>query len=442
MPLVALIYALIVSTIFVFLYVKIYNQYFFLRKHFYLGMIFLLLSIYIQFLNHYIFKLNITYFSLLSFITYPISISMIFKTNIFNNLFLSLNAILKIYIAFIFFGTIYAVSNDTQFSIIWINESNYYNFSQGHAYLLSIGSLLITDVFLLKNKLKNFFLLKRNLLLILFIQLILIINMVWISVANYDIPHIWYNNVLLLISFSVEIIYFLLRVFTANSSYFSSYKIHTETLKKQLSFQLEHYKNYEDQMENFLKFKHDYDKVLSGITNLLVLKDYDSVKEIVSDSSNELDSIVVNYKRYSNNLIIDALLNDYAKRFERINTNFNFYTYITLNNMNELKLIKLFYNILENSYEALIKIVDHKNRYMNINSEVLDDYVKISFVNTMNKPLTNNISKTTKIDTKNHGFGLTIINDILNEYNGFSNKFITSENHLTFYNLEIFIPKK
>ena len=440
MTILALLYAIITSTIFVLLYVKVYSRYFDRRKHYYVGISLLLISIYIQFISNNINNVNIKYVGILSFITYPLSILLIFKTNIFNNLFLSLNAILKIYIAFVLFGTIYAVLNDIQYSTTWINGTNYFNLSQGHAYLISIGSLLLADHFLLKDKLKYFFQLKRNLLLIISIQLILIINMIWISVSNYNIPYVWYNNVLVLISFSVEIIYFLLRLFTANSSYFSSYKVHTNTLKKQLTFQLEHYKNYEEQMENFLKFKHDYDKVLSGIANLLVLKDYDSIKEIVADSSSELSQLNFNYKTYSNNLILDALLNDYAKRFERINAKFSSFTYINMININELRLIKLFYNILENAYEALLKIENTNNRIINIKTEMLDNYIKLSFVNTTITSVIDENIKTDKLDSISHGFGKTIISDILIDYDGFSNSYLTTEDNLSFYNLEIFLP--
>ncbi|HHW79762.1 MAG TPA: hypothetical protein GX742_03040, partial [Acholeplasmataceae bacterium] len=350
MSLFSTLYAMIAATIFIFLYIKTYSRYFFLRKYYFFGITLLILSIFIQFISTNINDLYIKYIGLLSFITYPISIFLIFRTNIFNSLFLALNAILKIYIAFVLFGTLYAIYSDVQYSISWINSSNYFNLSQGHAYLLSIGSLILADNFLMKDKLKDFFMLKRNLLLIISIQLILLINMVWISISNYDIPYIWYNNVLLLISFSVEIIYFLLRLFTARSSYFSSYKIHTNTLKKQLSFQIEHYKAYEEQVFNFLKFKHDYDKILNAISNLLKIEDYDSINKILEDSILELSTISVNHMKYSDNLIVDALLNDYAKRFENINAKFTSLTYINFIEMSEIKLIKLFYNILENCY--------------------------------------------------------------------------------------------
>lgn len=115
---------------------------------------------------------------------------------------------------------------------------------------------------------------------------------------------------MLLLSLSVDIIYFLLRLFTASSSYYSAFKSHSETLKKQLSIQLEHYKLYEKQMQDFLKFKHDYDKVLNGISNLLVIRDY------------ELSSLSLNYIKFSNNLILDALLNNYYSRFSQINAKF------------------------------------------------------------------------------------------------------------------------
>ena len=193
-------------------------------------------------------------------------------------------------------------------------------------------------------------------------------------------------------------------------------------------------------MENFLKFKHDYDKVLSGIANLLVLKDYDSIKEIVADSSSELSQLNFNYKTYSNNLILDALLNDYAKRFERINAKFSSFTYINMININELRLIKLFYNILENAYEALLKIENTNDRIINIKTEMLDNYIKLSFVNTTITSVIDENIKTDKLDSISHGFGKTIISDILIDYDGFSNSYLTTEDNLSFYNLEIFLP--
>lgn len=431
-------YAVAAATAFVILYVRTYAKYFGYQKHYPLGIILLLISIYIQFLLGALVNINIGFIALLSFVTYPISIHLIYKTNIFNTLFLSLNAIVKIYIMFLFFATLYASSVDIAYDPLWIKDTYYYNLSQGHAYLISIGSLFLADILLLRNKLKDFFLLKRNLLLLITIQIILIINVAWLSFTNITIDIVWYNSMLLITSFSFEIIYFLLRLFTANSSYFSSYKVHTETLRKQLASQIDHYKSYEEQMIGFAKFKHDYNKILNSISSLLAIKNYDAVEDILKDLNTDLDHLMQGHKNYSNNLILDALLNDYAKRFKRIDTHFEASTYIKIGNMTELKLIKLFYNILENAYEALLK-VDPKNRLMKINSEIINSYAKISFVNTTVD--TNNLTnKTSKKDIINHGFGLSIIRDILEEYDGFSNNFLTITDDGTYYNLEIFLP--
>ena len=191
-------------------------------------------------------------------------------------------------------------------------------------------------------------------------------------------------------------------------------------------------------MIGFAKFKHDYNKILNSISSLLAIKNYDAVEDILKDLNTDLDHLMQGHKNYSNNLILDALLNDYAKRFKRIETHFEASTYIKIGNMTELKLIKLFYNILENAYEALLK-VDPKNRLMKINSEIINSYAKISFVNTTVD--TNNLTnKTSKKDIINHGFGLSIIRDILEEYDGFSNNFLTITDDGTYYNLEIFLP--
>lgn len=438
MNIVSIIYALIASTSFILLYIRAYKNYFDFRNKSYIGILFVLVGIYAQFFVVAYCDVNIGYTALFAFIVYLIGLTIIYRTNIFNILFLSLNAIVKIYLMFLFFGAVYAAIEGVPYDPHWIKNTYYFALSQGHAYLLSIGSLYLADVLLLKNKLKYFFQLKRNLLLLISIQIIIILNFAWLSFTNIAVDTSWYNNMLLITSLSLEIIYFLLRLFTASSSYFSSYKLHTELLSKQLSSQIEHYKTYEEQMKNFAKFKHDYDKVFSSITNLLALKNYEAIEKILSDYSDELQLMMISHKNYSNNLILDALLNDYTKRFTRIQTEFVSNTYIKFGSMTDLKLIKLFYNILENAYEALLK-VEASHRTMEIKSEILDNYLKISFVNTTNQMIDTG-DKTSKIDKRNHGFGLSIINNILIEHDGFSNSFITLTDDVPYYHLEIFLP--
>lgn len=438
MFIVPILYAFITSTLYLLIYIYTYRNYFQFRKYAYGGVLFILLSVYLQFMLTIMLDIHIGYTALITFLTYPIGLSLIYRTNIFNVLFLSLNVIVKIYLMFLFFGTLYAVYEGVSYDPLWIKHTPYFALSQGHAYLFSIGSLYLADILLLKDKLKYFFQLKRNLLLLISIQIIIIVNVAWLSFTDVNVEIIWYNNMLIITSFSLEIIYFLMRLFTANSSYYSSFKVHTELLSKQLTSQIEHYKSYEEQMISFAKFKHDYDKVFHTITNLLELKDYDAIESILKDYSFELDSMFTLRKHYSNNLILDALLNDYAKRFSRMQTSFEANTYIQIHDIPELKLIKLFYNILENAQEALLK-VEPIDRKMEIKSEILDTYIKISFINTTSQ-LLDSASKTSKQNPREHGFGLSIINQILSEYSGFSNTFVTLNEEIFSYHLEIFLP--
>lgn len=440
MEILSIVYAFVVSTAYIALYLHTYMKFFERRDFYYLGIIFVLLSIYTQFTIVAYFDVNVGLAALLTFVTYPIGLSLIYRTNIFNILFLSFNIIVKIYIMFLFFGALFALLKGVAYDPNWIRQTDYFAFSQGNAYLISIGSLYLFDILLIKNKLIDFFLLKRNLLLLISIQLILILNMAWLSFTEITIESVWYNQMLLITSFSFEIIYFLLRLFTANSSYFSSFKVKTDLLSKQLTRQIEHYRNYEEQMIGFSKFKHDYDKIIKTITNLLSLKQYDAIQEILKDYNKGLELMLDTRKNYSNNIILDALLNDYARRFMRVQTKFDSSAYIKLGTMTELDLIKLFYNILENALEAVQK-VDESIRIMEIKSEMVEDYIKISFVNTTdNKTILTD--KTTKLDRQNHGFGKSIINDVLTLYNGFSNAFVTVKDDVSFYHLEIFLPNK
>ena len=436
-----MMFAILISTIFSYVYIRIYSKFFHLRKYYYVGFILFLVTIYIQFITALPLGISVGYLGLLSFITYPLALSLVYKTNIFNITFLSLNAILKIYITFIFFGTMFALINQQQFTLEWIFNSDYYHLSQGLSYLVSLILLVVFDNLLLSNKLRDFFLQRGNLLLIISIQVILIVNLIWMSATREILPYAWYNIVLLLLAFSVDGIYLLLRIFTANSTYFSVYKTHTDTLRKQLSFQLDHYKNYESQTQELLKFKHDYDKVLQSISSLLDTKDYTSIKGIVQDSSNELESIQIQYKKYSNNLVVDALLNDYQKRFLKIGASFDSLFYINMTfKMTDINLIKLFYNILENAYESLLHVEDKDSRKFQIESAQMDAYIKISFINTMNPVYSSIDLTTTKKDKLQHGFGTSIIDKILAQYRGFSNRYTTQYEGLDYYHLEIFLP--
>ena len=110
-------FAILISTIFSYFYIRIYSKYFVLRSHYYIGFIIFLLTIFIQFITVLPFGLSVGYLGLLSFITYPLALSLVYKTNIFNITFLSLNAILKIYVDFIFFAALFALIEQNQLTL-------------------------------------------------------------------------------------------------------------------------------------------------------------------------------------------------------------------------------------------------------------------------------------------------------------------------------------
>lgn len=441
MDILYILFAVLISSAFAYFYIKIYAKFFEPRRYHQLGFVIFLSTIFIQFITVLPFGISVGYLGLLSFITYPLALSLVYRTNIFNITFLALHAILKIYVNFIFFAAMFALIEQTQLTLEWIYTSNYYHLSQGLSYLISLVLLIYFDDKLLSNKLKDFFKQKSNLLLIISIQVILLVNVIWMSATTESIPFTWYNIVLMLLTFSVDGIYLLLRLFTANSTYFSIYKTHTDTLRKQLSFQLDHYKQFESQTQALLRFKHDHNKVMDTIGSLIEHGDTKAYRQIIEDHRNELERIEIGYHKYSNNLVYDALLNDYQKRFQSIGASFESVVYIQFQiDISEINMIKLFYNILENAYESLLHVEDVSTRRIHIDSERMDAYIKISFVNTMN-PLHSSIdTKSTKKDKLAHGFGSSIIDRILSEYQGFSNRYVIEEGGLSYFHLEIFIP--
>lgn len=101
MDVISIIFAILISTVFAYFYIRIYSKFFELRKYYYIGFIIFLLTVYIQFITVLPFGIGVGYLGLLSFVTYPLALSLVYRTHLFNVTFLALNAILKIYVNFI-----------------------------------------------------------------------------------------------------------------------------------------------------------------------------------------------------------------------------------------------------------------------------------------------------------------------------------------------------
>lgn len=414
--------SLISSTVFLYLYYKTYAKYFEIRKSapYFLILLFLATTVPLfnfSWLNDYL-HIRLIATMLAYFICFPF----IFKTNISNALFLTFNFILKNYCTYLIFASIFAIHAKVSIRLDWLSNSNYYHATYVLSYGLSSVFIVTLDKLLLHNKMTAFFKNRVSPLFLIIIQTItLFILTILVNIETYmQNDYYWYNFLLLFISISLFIVYFLTRLFTANLSYLILYKEKTQFLEQQLSFQINHYNKYEQDIKNFLKLKHDFDKTIHMLDLLYQQKNYEDAQSIIAQSQNESKKINIHYKMYSNNLIIDALINDYAYRFKELSCAFNSFSYIDLNlHMNQLDLMKIFYNILENVLEAITAVENPSHRFVYIKTTRNNNYYIISFENAVNAKT--NLRKTTSVKKRisYRGFGLQIIKELVEKYDGF-----------------------
>ncbi|VEU79867.1 GHKL domain-containing protein [Haploplasma axanthum] len=443
----SMIAAFIFSTIFLVLYIDNYKHYFHFRKNAWISITIFVLISFIPLFNFPWLNDYIHIRSSITLVGYFVALYFMFKTSILNAAFLSLNFILKTYASYLIVSSVIAMIINEKVSIELISPDQYYYITYVFSFSIAIIFMFILYKIVLKQKMLRFFENKTFIFYSIGIQVILLINLVIItSATSSDVSKVWYNITILIFSISILVIYFFTRIFITNVNYLAAFKYHSDYLKKQLDFQIIHYKTQERQINDYLKFKHDYNKTIDSINILLNNGQYDAISNILNTSRTNLKNLHINYREYSNNVIIDALLNDYASRFKSIQCSFSSMSYIPLNvSLNELDLIRLFYNVMDNIYTAVSKIEDPNDRSVKITTKNRNGFQAIIFINSAIKvpgqTIKNNKLQTTKADKAVHGFGLNIINDIVEGINGFVNyELISTDPKINYFKLTIMIP--
>ncbi|VEU82089.1 GHKL domain-containing protein [Acholeplasma hippikon] len=363
-------------------------------------------------------------------------ISHVFRTNILTKVFLLLNYFIYIFTGFLFFSTIILTIKGQTISLDSVNQNTLYNLSYLLSYMFAIIMFMLIDKVIVKNKILSFFNQKNVLLNLVILQIVLIFNAIFL-VSERSIQEYlgWFNRGVIFNTVAIYFTYVLSFILSLNIGYLSGYKFYSQTLKQQLDTQLSHYKKYEDYMQSLAKFQHDYEKINHALTML----DQNTAKDIFVTSKEELDQITSKYKKYSNHYILDALILDFKTKLEKIGLKFKDVFLPVSFEMSEYDFIKLFYNIFQNIYEALVK-VELADRALEIKQYVSNNYQIYDFKNTAHGA--NYQFKTTKTNKILHGYGLTIIEDIVQKYGGIVTKEIKLENEKYYFEMKLYFSMK
>ncbi|MCR5608359.1 MAG: GHKL domain-containing protein [Lachnospiraceae bacterium] len=189
-------------------------------------------------------------------------------------------------------------------------------------------------------------------------------------------------------------------------------------------------RNYIDvQEENFRKtlenenqlrsFRHDLRAHMIAIQEMAEKGDYGNLVEYTSSILDKVESLK-NIK-YSGNIIVDAVVTDIVKQYERENIELIWEGHIPYEvDIDRMDLCTIISNVVKNAFEAAMKIKNPEYRKIYISVGVFEGKILFHEHNYISKDIimVNNRPYTDKNDKRAHGYGTANIERCAEKYNG------------------------
>lgn len=288
--------------------------------------------------------------------------------------------------------------------------------------LMVIWAVLVRKYIIQDYKMKQLLQSKHELTFVTVCEYLLFFYLLIIDFGQDSNLFLPYQSMTFLVTY---ILSYLIQWFILNNSIRVSYlmevEMHTKILKEQLERQMRHYNSYKKYTESFRVLKHDYKNVLTSVKYYVENMENSKAVRLLEEIDDVMLKSVVVHKNYSNNFLVDAILQDAANVCEENEITFHAEAYIPEDiNLSDIDIVRVFSNLITNSLEAASIVPESSDRYIEIKSFTNHNWVTTiitnSFIGELNTQ--ENKFKTTKEDKYIHGFGLGIVTDIIEGLGG------------------------
>lgn len=237
----------------------------------------------------------------------------------------------------------------------------------------------------------------------------------------YPVDVSWFPVLNAVVSVAGAAMVIIITRYAANVYALAEYETRSHTLEEQLRVQLLHYKSYQKYTDSFRAFRHDYKNILLSVRGLIKREEYEELIKLMVGIHDTLQRNVESHKQYSNNLILDAILQDCANTCAEDGIRFSAVAHIPDDaDLDELEICRVFSNIMDNAIEACRKVEGGK-RFIELTSETQGTWATVEIRNSFDGVLKTEKGRilTTKPDSGYHGVGLRIIWEIMEKAGGF-----------------------
>ncbi len=250
---------------------------------------------------------------------------------------------------------------------------------------------------------------------VIIIYSILNLSVIVIVVSNEIVISTAENILLLINMFGIVAITMFFLYFTKYSEENGQLKLKLKLLEQQSDLQYKYYHNQEEKYNESIKILHDVNKHLKMVEEIYQVGGIKDAKAYTEEISRMLKPLVPH--EYSNNPILNILINDKEKCASLHNINFELEIgNVDLKFMEQIEVTTLFGNLLDNAIEACETVI--KNRFINMKLDSYNDFVVIHISNSTNQNIKWVDEKPISTKGKNHGIGLMNIESVIKKYNG------------------------
>ncbi len=304
-----------------------------------------------------------------------------------------------------------------------LQNDKYYNAVTALAVLLSILSItFVRKIIVPDNKARYAFNNNEQLGFTVVCLISQLFFLMFINDGRYynEIKSTWYSALYLGASIISKLCMQFVFHHTAKVVELLEYELHTRKLQEQLSRQMRHYQAYRKFTESYRIFRHDYKNMMTSVKVLMNNNEYEKAARMLDDIQDTMQREVLIHKTYSDNILLDAILQDAANACGEKSIRFSAHALLPKDvRMSELDIVRIFSNSIDNAIEACSKISD-KERFIEIAGAGSREWATIEIANSFNGELSLSGGEpaTTKEDKEIHGFGLRIIKDTVEGLGG------------------------
>lgn len=172
----------------------------------------------------------------------------------------------------------------------------------------------------------------------------------------FNIHLIWFNIFFILTRLFFMAFFYIILNNAIKTALFIEEEINLLNVQQQLKDQLKKQKTQKQLLDISKKYQHDTKKLLSNIQALIINKKYDKALDFIGQMDKEINYKIKNETEYSNNTMINLILNEMAEKCKKSNILFSANCFIPEKfPLTLLQKSRLFNNLCSNAYEACLK---------------------------------------------------------------------------------------